>query len=142
VAGTRSRARQLALQYLYCVDIRGAETGGAGSLDDFAREAKVARGSVEYAGKLVAGVRSEASRIDGLITAAAENWALARMSAVERNILRIGVWELLSGSDVPQATAIDEAIKLAKAFGDKASGSFVNGVLDAIRKRLPEKKEP
>jgi N utilization substance protein B len=141
VAGPRSRARQLALQYLYCIDVRGGRPAVACAFDDFARELKAAPRSVEYAGAIAAGVARERPRIDGLITAAAENWEMARMSAVERNILRMGVFELMPGSGVPQATAIDEAIKLAKAFGDKASGSFVNGVLDAVRKKLAENLE-
>ena len=82
---------------------------------------------------LVVGVLAERRELDRLIADAAENWRLGRMAIVDRNILRLGAWELAYNPDIPEKVAIDEAIELAKRFGSKESGAFVNGILDRVR---------
>ena len=89
----------------------------------------------DYARILVDGVRDKQEEIDRIIGDLTPNWNLKRIAAVERNIIRVGSYEILHCSDnVPVAVAIDEAVNLAKRFGSSKSGSFVNGVLDAIRR--------
>ncbi len=95
----------------------------------------------EFAERLVAGVTRERARLDPLITAAAENWRLERIATVDRNILRLGVYEMLFEHDVPPAVCIDEAVEIAKRFGSEQSGGFINGVLDAVR-RHHERGDP
>ncbi len=87
-----------------------------------------------YADELVQGVTRELEAVDGAIRKASHNWRLERMSRVDRNVLRIGAWELLH--DVPRAVAIDEAVELGKRFGSDESGAFVNGVLDRVATNL------
>jgi N utilization substance protein B len=82
----------------------------------------------------VNGVRRDIDRLDGVIRAASEHWRVERMSRVDRNVLRIGAWELESG--VPRPVTIDEAVELAKRFGTAESGAFVNGILDRIADNL------
>lgn len=86
----------------------------------------------EYADALVLGVWSSLERVDQVIVRASKNWRLDRMTRVDRNVLRIGTWELLNKPDVPRAVILDEAVELAKRFGTEESGAFVNGVLDKI----------
>ena len=136
MAGSRSRARALALKYLYYVDLEGAS---ASEFDEFVAAFGAGGADTDYAGALARRALQERIEIDRMIGDAAENWEVGRISAVERNILRIGCVELSEGSDVPPASAIDEAVTLAKAYGDRAAGAFVNGVLDAIRRSLAER---
>jgi len=90
----------------------------------------------EYADALVQGVWSSLERVDAIIVRASRNWRLDRMTRVDRNVLRIGTWELLNKLDVPRAVILDEAVELAKRFGTEESGAFVNGVLDKIANDL------
>ena len=89
-----------------------------------------------YADKLVLGVADNLAAVDKRITSASQNWRLERMSRVDRNLLRLGTWELMSQKDVPRAVVIDEAVELAKSFGTDDSSGFVNGVLDRIASDL------
>jgi N utilization substance protein B len=132
----RTRARELALQFLYQVDVQGTEHRRA--LDAFldlelagktgALDAKI------FARELVDGVLEHRDHIDGLLRKAATNWEIQRMAAVDRNALRIGCYELLYAEDIPMKVAINEAIELSKRYSTEASGAFVNGILDRIRK--------
>ena len=88
----------------------------------------------EYAKRLVDGAIEHREEIDELIKSQAENWRLERMSAVDRNVLRLAVYEFLYESDVPKLVVVDEAIELAKKFGSEQSGRFVNGLLDGLLK--------
>ncbi|HRU04410.1 MAG TPA: transcription antitermination factor NusB [Candidatus Brocadiia bacterium] len=128
----RSAARAVALQALYQFDLRGEEFSShlAGFLSDWIRDPA----SREYAKALIEGCRLSQGEVDEIIAAASENWDLARMSAVDRAILRIGVYEMIYGRDVPPKTAIDEAVRLAKKFSAEDSSRFINGVLDRIMK--------
>ncbi len=87
-----------------------------------------------FAEELVLGVHGQRGRLDDMISRAAENWRIGRMAVVDRNVLRIAAFELLHGPPTPPAVVIDEAIEVAKKFGSEESGSFINGVLDAIRR--------
>jgi transcription antitermination protein NusB len=86
----------------------------------------------DYADQAVRGVASELERVDEAIRKASTNWRLERMARVDRNVLRLGAWELSQRAEVPRAVILDEAVELAKRFGSEDSGSFVNGVLDRI----------
>lgn len=132
----RTRARELALQFLYQVDLQGREYRL--HLEAFLHEALAGKpGGAEaeaYACQLVDGVMRRQDKIDELLREAARNWELERMAVVDRNALRIGCYELLYEDQVPMKVAINEAIELAKRFSTEASGAFVNGILDRIRR--------
>ena len=89
----------------------------------------------EYAKGLVSGTLEHLEEVDGLIVSQADNWRLERMAPVDRNILRLGVYEFLHQADVPKLVVIDEAIELAKRYGSENSSSFVNGLLDGLIKK-------
>jgi N utilization substance protein B len=132
----RTRARELALQFLYQVDMQGP--GGEEDLREFLREALDGKPGADeakaYASRIVGGVLLHKEEIDALLRDAAKNWDLARMAVVDRNALRIGCYELLHEDEVPMKVAINEAIELGKHYSTEASGAFINGILDRIRK--------
>lgn len=132
----RTRARELALQFLFQVDFQGdayREELDAFLDETLAEVANAAEAKV-YARALVDGVIARRDELDALIRAAATNWELERMAAVDRNALRIGCYELLHGEGIPLKVAINEAIELGKRYSTDASGAFINGILDRIRK--------
>lgn len=132
----RTRARELALQFLFQLDFHD-ETYRE-ELDAFLHEALDGKAGEDeasaYARRVVDGVRANQRDIDELLQKAAKNWELERMAGMDRNALRIGVYELLFAEDIPMKVAINEAIELAKRYSTEASGAFVNGILDRIRK--------
>jgi N utilization substance protein B len=89
-----------------------------------------------YADESVRGVMSERDELDRIIRDASENWRLERMTRVDRNVLRLGTWELCHRADIPRAVILDEAVELAKRYGSEESGAFVNGVLNQIADNL------
>ena len=95
-----------------------------------------------YADALVRGVLRDLAKTDEQIKKASQNWRLERMTRVDRNVLRIGAWELLERNDVPRAVILDEAVEVAKRFGTEDSGAFVNGVLDRIAENLGRTDTP
>ena len=129
----RTKARKRALDILFQADVRGDDLPAI-----LAAEAKRAaneparEASWLYAREIVDGVIDNRDAIDEQITTFAKDWTLARMPAVDRAVLRIGVWEILYNDEVPAAVAIDEAVELAKEFSTDDSGSFVHGVLGRI----------
>ena len=140
--GRRRRAREMALQMLYQRDLAKApieDVVAAFDLASFRSETspgsspKLDLESFEYARRLVVGAFAELERIDAVLAERAVNWRVERMPAVDRNILRLAVYELSRETDVPRVVVIDEAIELAKRFGSEQSGSFVNGLLDSLR---------
>jgi len=133
--GKRRKARELALQFLYQLDLRDEDDPEAHAAEFWARH-PVDRATREFAETLVRGVKREQARTDELISRYAEHWELDRMAVVDRNILRMALWELLWGQDVPAKVVINEAIELAKKFGTEDSGRFVNGLLDRIWKEV------
>jgi transcription antitermination protein NusB len=132
----RTRARELALQFLYVLDVQGPES--VEGLDRFLDEELETKPSNEpareYARRLVEGTMRHRAEIDVLLGEAARNWDLSRMAVVDRNVLRLGCYEMLHEPDVPTKVAINEAIELGKRFSTEQSGAFVNGILDRIRK--------
>lgn len=131
VATARTKARKRALDLLFAAEARGLSAGDL--LDQQIAEGHVPNNP--FTVKIVRGVVTEAERIDALITAFAKDWSLTRMPAVDRNVLRIGVWELLDG-DVASEVAISEATALVTELSTDDSPSFVNGVLAAVAKDL------
>ena len=132
----RTRARELALQFLFQVDVQGTDLRqDLESFLDASLDGKPGGAEAKaYAILLVDGALAHRAEIDALIREAARNWDLERMAAVDRNVLRLGCYELLHQPDVPMKVAINEAIELGKRFSTAASGAFVNGILDRIRK--------
>ena len=124
----RSRARKRALDILYAAELRGKDPVEA---LDSAVEAGEGP-SNPYVGVLVRGVCERRARIDELLATYSQGWALNRMPAVDRNVLRIGVYELLWSEDVPGAVAVDEAVTLVRDLSTDESPAFVNGVLGAM----------
>jgi len=90
----------------------------------------------DYANVLVRGVAADVDSLDQIITKASTNWRLERMARVDRNLLRMGTWELRDQREIPRAVILDEAVELAKAYGTEESSSFVNGVLDKVADNL------
>ncbi len=132
----KTAARILAVQALYQLDLRGL--GFLDELDGFLRSNAPDEEVRLFAEDLVRGLHDQVKEIDAAIAAAAKNWDVSRMVAVDRAILRLGTYELLHRADVPPKVAINEAIRLAKMFSTADSGAFVNGVLDRIMTgRLP-----
>jgi len=115
---------------------QGEMAGQSGLLDfdAFCAHFQVNKKSVPYAGKLLNGVSEKAGHINRLISKYAENWRLERMSVIDRNILRLAVYEMYFQNDVPVTVAINEAVEIAKRFSTDESGSFINGILDAMAK--------
>ena len=130
--GKRSQARETALQILYQLDITKDQP--AEGLRLFFRDHEVPEGTRSFIGRLVEGTVGRQEEIDKLLAQYATNWSLGRMAVVDRNILRLGVFELLFDGETPQKVVINEAVELAKRFGSADSGKFVNGVLDSIHK--------
>jgi len=133
----RRRSRQVALQVLYAFDL-GEATGEEGAdrvFETFSDHFELPEGARAFAKELVGGVAAHRDELDGRIGAAARNWRLERMAAVDRNILRMAVSELLDGTEAP-AVIINEAMEVGRRFSTDESGAFLNGVLDAIRKSL------
>ena len=126
------RARTVALQVLFSQDLNP----DAGVPDDMIQE-RVKRDpeQIRYAHHLIDGVTLQKKEIDAQIEAVLENWKFSRLAETDKNVLRIGVFELMNSKE-PVAILINEAIEIAKEYGDKKSGGFVNGVLDKIRKNL------
>ncbi len=129
----RSKARKRALDILFEAELRGLPV-----LELLAERQSVGEHPVqEYAAALVRGVATHRDRIDALISWNLVDWTLERMPAVDRNILRIGVYELLWAEDVPDGVAIAEAVALAEDLSTDASPSFVNGVLSRLKAEKP-----
>lgn len=127
----RSRAREVALQLLYQLDLNPHIDRP--SVERFTRERLLDAALEPFALALYDGTRSRRVAIDQLLGAAAQNWKLHRMTAVDRNVLRLGAYELLYTPETPPKVVLDEAIELGRRFGSADSPSFVNGVLDRLR---------
>jgi len=131
--GARSKARKRALDVLYAAEMRGEEPTAA-----LERAIAAVEGPTnDYTSALVRGVVEHRSRIDELLTEYAEGWTLNRMPAVDRNVLRLGVFELMWADDVPDAVAVTEAIALVRDLSTDESPGFVNGILGNILRSKP-----
>ena len=127
----RTRGREIALQVLYQTE-QNAGLDPAEVRRFIDRRLLGDRRLVEYAEGLIAGVQSNRARIDAVISDAAENWRIDRMAAIDRNIIRLGAYELLYRPEVPRKVAISEALELAKRYSTAQSSRFVNGILDRL----------
>lgn len=129
----RTKARECALQILYQIDITKNEPRAC--LEDYWRINSDVDPSVrDFANGLVEGTFENCAAIDKTISEYATNWNIERMAVVDRNILRLSTYELLFMKDIPPKVSINEAVDIAKKYGDKDSGKFVNGILDKISK--------
>ncbi|MFN7131752.1 MAG: transcription antitermination factor NusB [Myxococcales bacterium] len=128
--GMRTRARERVLQALYQVDVSRAD--GLDALENAwtSDEAPVEKDAREFSERLMRGVLDHREEIDKVIETHSHNWRLERMARVDRNILRLAVFELLHLRDVPKRVVINEAVELAKKFGTEESSAFINGILD------------
>ena len=125
----RSRAREIALQILYQDDLNPRHNpADADAFIDLRIKQPELR---EFTRSLVSGVRRNRPELDAVLEKTAANWRLARMAATDRNVLRLGAFELLH-TDIPAPVAIDESLELAKRFGSAQSSQFVNGILDKL----------
>jgi len=128
----RSKARKQSLDLLYESDIRGTTSMDLLELRDVLEEGPDARPIREYTKTLISGVDTHKRKIDELITTYAKGWDMDRLPTVDRNILRIGIFEILWQEDVPDAVAIDEALALAKEISTDESSGYIHGVLGRI----------
>lgn len=127
----RTRARQCALEVLFQTDLLGAGALEEALTDMAARTAE--RDVSDFAASLVRGTLEHVEEIDKLIAEVAQNWDLSRMATIDRNVLRLGTYELLYRDDIPPKVSINEAIELGKNYSTAESGTFVNGILDRIK---------
>jgi N utilization substance protein B len=125
----RRESREKVFQTLFMMDVLGV--GPDEAIPLFALSSSPPSDE-EYYSATVRGVWEHLVEVDGLIRKAAENWRLERMALVDRNILRLGAYEICRSPDVPFAVAINEAVDLGKRYGSEESGAFVNGILDKI----------
>ncbi|MGD8434429.1 MAG: transcription antitermination factor NusB [Syntrophobacterales bacterium] len=128
---SRRRSREMAIQVLYQVDMAHIDIGEALRL--FCEHFKAPDSIRDFAVELANGVHQYREEIDTLISRFSEHWRLERMSAVDRNILRLAIFEILYRTDIPAKVSINEAVDLGKKYGTEDSGSFINGILDRIR---------
>lgn len=128
----RSKAREYALQMLYQVDVTRADAQLV--MQDFWQAHPAPQDVRAFATQVVEGTVEHLEHINQLIAQHANNWDMARMAIVDRNILRMGAYELLYLDEVPPKVCLNEAVELAKRFGDEESSKFVNGILDTIHK--------
>jgi len=126
--GSRTKARETALQALYQLDSGGGSGREvlAGHFDPLDAETR------EFAEALVAGVQKERAAIDAIIERTSTNWKIERMARVDRNVLLLAIFELLRRPDVPVKVTLNEAVELGKKFGSEESSAFVNGILDKV----------
>jgi N utilization substance protein B len=137
--GARHSGREAALQMVFQLEASGAPADEVVALFWRSFDADADPEGRPYADEIVRGVAGLKTELDAMITAASANWRLERMTRVDRNILRVGAWELAHRPDVPGVVILDEAVELAKTFGSEGSGAFVNGVLNRIAETLSRK---
>jgi len=128
----RTRARELALQCLYQIDVNRVSPDEG--RENFWSGIKVSEEIKEYADSLIKGTCENLEKIDSLIKKYAQNWEISRMATIDRNILRMSCFEMSAMKEVPPKVVINEAIELAKKYGDVDSPKFINGILDKIFK--------
>jgi len=134
----RRKARELALKMLYQIELNEEDTEAA--LRRYCEIFPYQSDVVDYARFLLVGVTKHQTRVDDYIEKASEHWKLSRLTYVDKNILRIGTYEMLFSPDVPPKVAIDEAIEMGKKFGSEDSKDFINGILDRILREQYQKR--
>jgi N utilization substance protein B len=135
--GTRRQARELAMQALFYMDMRNNVS--TEMLENFCANFIPPPKSRAFFLKLVNGVLEARAEIDALVEQFSKNWDISRMSSVDRNVMRIAVFELLCCEDIPPKVSINEAVDVGKKFGTEESGAFINGIMDSIRANLETK---
>ena len=133
---SRRRSREMAIQVLYQVDM--AQSDLAEALRLFCEHFKAPESIRDFAFELARGAYEHREEVDTLIKRFSEHWRLERMPTVDRNILRLAIYELLYRPDIPAKVSINEAVDLGKKYGSEDSGSFINGILDKIRLHLED----
>ena len=131
--GARRKARELALQMLYQYDLSANPPQQI--VETFEELQKSKPNTREFATKIFQGTIDNLAKIDEMIAAQADNWRITRMAVVDRNIIRMSIYELLEESVTPKLVIIDGAIEIGKKFGTQKSSQFINGILDGILKR-------
>ena len=134
--GTRRQARELAMQVLFYIDMR--DNASLQMLESFCDNFSPPKKARPFLLSLVNGVLETRGEIDTLIERFSKNWEIHRMSCVDRNVMRIAVYELLYCEDIPPKVSINEAVDVGKKFGTEESGAFINGIMDSIREELEE----
>ena len=132
--GTRRQARELAMQALFYMDMQ--DNASLPMLESFCDNFGPPKKARPFFLVLVNGVLETISEIDALIERFSKNWKINRMSSVDRNVMRIAVYELLYCEDIPPKVSINEAVDVGKKFGTEESGAFINGIMDSIRDAL------
>src|SRR5215813_9554147 len=130
--GARRKARELALQMLYEHDVSGTEPTEMFRRSDEMQ--KSPEGIQDFTRRLVSGTLTHRDDLDAIISKQADHWRLARMPVVDRNILRLALFELLHEPETPRPVVIDEALEIAKRFSTPKSSQFINGILDGVLK--------
>ena len=136
--GSRRTSRELALRALYQIDVAGVSPEDA--LEGVSDRERYADETLSFAAELVVGVTGCEPRIDAVIQKHARGWSLDRMAHIDRNILRLSIYELLFLPDIPPSVSADEAVELAKRYSTAESGSFVNGILGNVIRNLDEEQ--
>ena len=139
--GLRRKSREMALQFLFSHDFQECSNSPdavATDLDMFCQTFDVGIRSLPYGRQLIQGICLHLAEIDALLAEHSHNWRVERMSLVDRNILRIAVFELRYSDEAPAQVAINEALEIAKRYSIEESVSFINGILDAVQSALPE----
>ncbi|HPQ43787.1 MAG TPA: transcription antitermination factor NusB [Syntrophales bacterium] len=137
--GHRRKAREIALQVLYQIDVSQIDVDEA--IELFRDNFGMPQESVDFSTQLITCTREHITEIDDLIKTCSEHWSLERMSTVDKNILRMAVYEFLYCDDIPPKVTLNEAIDIGKHYGSDNSGSFINGILDAMYSKLWAKNE-
>ncbi|MFH2219509.1 MAG: transcription antitermination factor NusB [Pseudomonadota bacterium] len=132
--GIRRRSRELAMQALFSMDM--GRDDPEKTLDLFCGHFVLSKKSLPFFLQLVKGVQEVGDMIDSLLERFSDHWKLSRMPCVDRNIMRIAVYEMLYCKDIPPKVSINEAIDIGKKYGTEESGPFINGILDGIRLAL------
>jgi transcription antitermination protein NusB len=135
----RRKAREITLQVLYELDV--LRIGVQEAIDRFWANFDAPEEAKAFSSSLIEGTWNNIEQIDGLISGSSENWTMARMSRVDKSILRMAVYELLFCQDIPPKVTLNEAIDLGKVYGSENSGAFINGILDALYAKLRKKDE-
>ena len=130
--GIRRKSRELTLQFLYQGELAGQDN--LLDFEEYCIHFQANKKAIPYAKKLLDGVQEKGDSINQLIGKHAENWRVERMSVIDRNILRLAVYEMCYQNDVPVSVAINEAVEIAKRYSTDDSGPFINGILDGVAK--------
>lgn len=137
--GNRRVARESALQMLYQIEV--AECSPKEAEGVFWSEEAFAPEIAAFANELVEGVINNRDHIDNVISSSSTNWKIGRMAIVDKNVLRMAIFEIENYPDIPAKVTLNEAIEIAKKYGSEDSGSFINGILDRIAKELRQSKK-